>query len=179
MPFEFLILDFIQNHIRSQSMDSIVPIITHLGDMGILWIVFSLIMLIIPRFRKVGIAMAAALVLDLFLCNILIKPFAARLRPCDINTAVQLLIPNPEDYSFPSGHTAAAFAVTSALFFEKNRLWIPALILSALIAFSRLYLYVHFPTDVLAGAVLGILCGWLGAKLADRLMSLKRKDEIS
>ena len=81
--------------------------------------------------------------------------------------------PRPEDFSFPSGHTGAAFAAVGAMFACHNRLWIPALVLALLIAFSRLCLYVHYPTDVLAGVLLGIMTGWLGSFLsrhaADRL----------
>ena len=100
-------------------------------------------------------------------CNLVLKPLVARVRPCDINTAVQLLIARPDDFSFPSGHTGASFAAVSALCASGNRLWIPSLILAVLIAFSRLYLYVHYLTDILAGAVIGIMAGWIGTKLAD------------
>jgi undecaprenyl-diphosphatase len=123
-----------------------------------------------------GVAMLCALVLDLFVCNIVLKPLVARIRPFDVNTAVQLLIARPTDYSFPSGHTTAAFAATSALYFSRRRLWIPALALAALIAFSRLYLYVHYPTDILAGIVVGIGVGYLGWRAAETLSgSWKRR----
>lgn len=105
----------------------------------------------------------AALVLDVILCNGILKPLFARVRPCDVNTTIQLLVPRPSDYSFPSGHTAASFAAVTALFFagEKN-LWKPALVLAVLIAFSRLYLYVHYPTDILGGIAVGVICGYVG-----------------
>ena len=105
--------------------------------------------------------------LEVVCCNLVLKPLVARVRPCDINTAVQLLIARPDDFSFPSGHTGASFAAVSALCASGNRLWIPSLILAVLIAFSRLYLYVHYLTDILAGAVIGIMAGWIGTKLAD------------
>ena len=73
----------------------------------------------------------------------------------------------PKDYSFPSGHTQASFAAATALFTGNKKAGICAYVLAALIAFSRLYLYVHFPTDVLAGVVIGICCGLLSAYVFD------------
>ena len=151
-------LDWIQANLRSDLLDGLMPVVTALGDGGILWIVTAAVLLLIPKHRKTGAAIAAALVLEAICCNVLLKPLVARVRPCGVNTAVQLLIPRPDDFSFPSGHTGAAFAAVGAMFASRDRLWIPALLLAALIAFSRLYLYVHYPTDVLAGAALGTLC---------------------
>lgn len=120
--------------------------------------------------------MAFALIADLLLCNILIKPLVARPRPCDINAAFQLLIERPSGYSFPSGHAAVSFAAVGVLFFGRKALneisWkkplcIVSLILAIVISLTRLYLYVHFPTDVLAGVLVGILAGWIGYKIAD------------
>ena len=162
MNFELGILDFIQSHLRSDILDFIMPLITGLGEGGLLWICLSMILLLFRKTRRTGIAMAVSLTLEVLCCNGILKPFVARTRPCDVNTAIQLFVPHPSDYSFPSGHTGAAFAATSALFFSKNRIWIPALILAMLIGFTRLYLYVHYPSDVLAGALLGIMLGWIG-----------------
>ena len=120
-----------------------------------------------PRHRKAGAAVLAGLALEVVCCNLVLKPLVARVRPCDINTAVQLLIARPDDFSFPSGHTGVSFAAVSALCASGNRLWIPSLILAVLIAFSRLYLYVHYPTDVFAGVVIGVMAGWTGTKLVD------------
>ena len=165
MRFEFGILDYIQSHLRNDVLDCIMPLITKLGDGGIVWICLSLLLILCRKTRKTGIAMAVSLVLEALCCNIILKPFVARIRPCDVNTAVQLLVPRPSDYSFPSGHTGASFAAASALFFSKSRLWIPSLLLAILIGFTRLYLYVHYPSDVLAGALVGIMLGWLGNAL--------------
>ena len=108
----------------------------------------------------------AALVLDVLFCNVLLKPYIARVRPCDVNTAVSLLIARPKDFSFPSGHTAASFAAVAALWFAgEKKLVKPAFVLACLIAFSRLYLFVHFPTDVLAGIAVGFICAFLAAKI--------------
>ena len=166
---ELAILDFIQSNLRSGIMDSVMTFITGLGDSGKIWIACTILLLLIPKTRKAGLAMGIALALEIVCCNVILKPFVARIRPCDVNTAVQLLIERPLDYSFPSGHTASSFAAASALYFGRKKLWIPAAVLAGLIGFSRLYLYVHYPTDVLAGALIGIMMGWLGSVLANAI----------
>ncbi len=136
---DMTILNFIQNHLRSTVGDHLFPVITALGNAGLVWLALAAVLLILPRTRKLGLVVTAALVLEAIPCNLILKPLVARA-------------------------TSASFAVVSALFFRKERLWIPAGILAALIAFSRLYLYVHYPTDVLAGALVGILAGWIAVK---------------
>ena len=107
--------------------------------------------------------MLAALLADVLLCNVVIKNLVARTRPFDVNTAVQLLVAKPRDYSFPSGHTAASFASVTALYLAgEKKMWKVALVLAVLIALSRLYLYVHYPTDVLGGVLAGAISGYLG-----------------
>ena len=165
MQFELSVLDNIQSYLRCDFLDAAMPIISMLGNVGAIWIVCAVVLILIPKTRKVGVVLAVSLAIEALCCNVILKPLVARIRPFDVNTAVQLLISPPTDFSFPSGHTGAAFAAASALFFSKNRLWIPSLVLAILIAFSRLYLYVHYPTDVLGGILLGILSGWLGYTL--------------
>ena len=107
--------------------------------------------------------MAAALIVDVILCNVILKNLIARVRPYDVNTAVQVLVVKPKDFSFPSGHTAASFASVTALYLAgEKKLWKGVCVLAVLIAFSRLYLYVHYPTDILGGIVVGILAGAIG-----------------
>lgn len=170
---DFTILNYIYDNFRTAWLDIFMPMITTLGNAGAIWIVLTVFMLISKKYRKVGIALGCALILDLIICNIILKPLIARIRPYDINTAVQLLIPKPTDFSFPSGHTAASFTAVSALYFSRNKLWIPSLILALLIAFSRLYLYVHFPTDVLAGMLLGCAFGFAGHRMSDYIIGSK------
>lgn len=166
---ELEILDSIQQ-IRTTFGDFIMPIITSLGNMGIIWIFLTVVLIVIPKTRKTGIMMGIALVLDLIICDITLKPLVARVRPFDVNTGIQLLITKPHDFSFPSGHTASSFAATFACFFSgQKRIGIPCLILTILIAFSRLYLYVHYPTDVLAGIVIGLICGLAGYLLVSKV----------
>ena len=137
--------------------------ITRLGDAGIIWIVLSIVLLLIPKTRKSGAVMVVALVVDVLLCNIVLKNLVARTRPYDVNTGVHLLVAKLHDYSFPSGHTAASFASGTALYLAgEKKLWKFALVLACLIAISRLYLYVHYPTDVLGGILFGVISGYLG-----------------
>lgn len=176
---ELSILDWIQQNLRCGFLDAVMPYITKLGDAGIFWIITAVVLLIIKRTRPLGFAMAIALVFDVILCNGILKPLIARTRPYDINTAVQLIVARPTDYSFPSGHTAASFAAASSLWFSKSKLWIPATVLAVLIAFSRLYLYVHFPTDVLGGVFIGVLCGLAGCIAARKLTAAYEKRKLS
>lgn len=162
MEIETGILNWIQN-IRTPLGDVLMPLITKLGDVGMIWILLAIILLLIPQTRKSGAILAAALCVDAVLCNGILKHLIRRIRPCDINTSIQLLITRPDDFSFPSGHTAAAFAAVTALdAAEERKLWKPALVLAILIAFSRLYLYVHYPTDILGGIIVGIAAGYIG-----------------
>lgn len=170
MPFEFEFLDFLQT-MHTPLITKIMKAASKLGDAGFIWILLTGVLLVIPKTRKVGILVSVALLLDVLTCNVILKPLIARTRPYDVNTAVELLIRAPRDYSFPSGHTAASFAAAAALWFaDKKKLAIPALVLAVLIAFSRMYFYVHYPTDVLGGAILGMVCGWLSYKLLSQKM---------
>ena len=166
---ELRFLDFLQT-IHTPLLDKILAFITSLGNAGIIWIVLAVVLLILPKTRKTGIIVAAALLMDLILCNLILKNLVARVRPYDVNTAIAILIKKPLDFSFPSGHTAASFATMTALFLAKmKKAWIAALVLAVLIAFSRLYFYVHYPTDVLGGAVVGILSGIIGYAIVEKI----------
>lgn len=175
LSYEFAILDWIQANMRNPTLDLLMPAITALGNSGLIWLLLAGILLLTPKHRRAGAAVLAGLVLEIICCNMVLKPLVARVRPCDVNTAVQLLIARPDDFSFPSGHTGASFAAAAALFADRNRLWIPSLILALLIAFSRLYLYVHYPTDILAGAAIGMMAGWAGRQSADILWKRKQR----
>ena len=172
---DFYVLDLIQNHLRTPFFDKVVPLFTQLGDGGCLWIILTLILLLFRHTRKYGIAMAAALILDLLLCNLILKPLVARPRPFALRS-VELLISRPGDHSFPSGHTASSFAAAGALWFMKARGRVSALAAAALMGLSRLYLYVHFPTDILGGVLLGLFCGFAGAALVQKIWIFGKKD---
>ena len=133
---EIDILNYIQT-LRTPIGDVLMPFISSLGNGGFVWIVLDIALIIIPKTRKTGIVVAFAIILDVLLCNGLLKPLVARIRPCNVVKNINMLIPIPSDFSFPSGHTAVAFAVTSALYFCKNKIWIPSALLSLLIAFPE------------------------------------------
>ena len=171
---ELAVLDWIQAHLRCGFLDAVLPVISRMCDHGELWIILAVVLLLIRSQRKYGAAMACGLVLDLVSCNLLLKPLVGRIRPFAVNTAVELLTKAPLDASFPSGHTAASFAAVFALKTAGSPLWKPALAVAVVMAFSRLYLYVHWPSDVLAGALLGAAVGWAGAKIVEKVLE-KRK----
>lgn len=173
MEIDFYILDFIQKYLCSPVMDIIMPFITKFGDAGIFWMACTALLLIIPKTRRLGFAMLISIAIEALCCNVILKPIVARTRPYDINETVHIIINKPNDFSFPSGHTGVSFAAASAIFFSGNKFGIPSLIFAALIGFSRLYLYVHYPTDVLAGAVIGLITGFIAVKLTDGLLKNK------
>ncbi len=158
---EFKILNFIHENLSSPLMDDIMRFITFFGDGGWFWIVLALTLLVIPKTRKIGVTVCISLLLSLILCNLTIKPLVARTRPYDILKTIEIIIDAPHDYSFPSGHTSISFAGAVAVFAHNKKWGIGAIVFALLIGFSRLYLRVHFPTDVLAGALLGSFCAVL------------------
>lgn len=162
MDFEYAILDFIRNNLSTPFGDFLMKYISLLGNAGIIWIIASLVLICFKKTRKAGLSSACALIFSLLLCNLTLKPLIARIRPYELREGIELIISAPKDYSFPSGHSSASFASAVAIFMSNKKLGMPALVLASVIAFSRLYLYVHFPTDVLCGALLGSLCGVLG-----------------
>ena len=173
MTFEFTFLNWLQQF-RNPVLDALAIFFNYAGDHGEIWIAFTLLLLLFRRTRKAGVDMAVALVLYLLAGHFVLKPLFARPRPCDVNTAVALLVTRPHGSSFPSGHTASAFAAAFALWLQNRKLGVPALVLAAFIAFTRLYLYVHFPTDVLGGLLLGLALGAIASRLAD-VLSARRK----
>ena len=161
---EFQILDWIAT-LHNGFLDAILPVISSFGDKGIGWIILSVILLFIPRYRKAGLAMALALIFCLLIGNITLKPLIARPRPYSYFPEMQLMIPPLADFSFPSGHTFASFASATALYLYHHKEGLAAYLLAAVIAFSRMYFYVHFPTDILAGIILGIASGFTACRL--------------
>ncbi len=158
MDLEFAILDFIRDNLTSPFMDSLMKGISFLGNAGWIWIVIGVILAVMPKTRRIGMTVCISLLFSLILCNLTLKPLIARVRPYDLVDGIELLISTPIDYSFPSGHTSASFAAAASIFAYDKKWGAGALTLAVLIAFSRLYLYVHFPSDVLGGMILGSLC---------------------
>lgn len=166
MNLDSEILLWIQECLRNPVLTQIVTIITRLGDKGMIWILISGVLMLFPKTRKIGAASLAALLGSYLINNLWLKNLIARGRPFDCIPGLIPLIHKPEDFSFPSGHTGSSFA--AAWVFYRNlprRYGIPALILACLIGFSRLYLGVHYPSDVLAGMLIGIGIAYLTEKL--------------
>lgn len=166
---ELAVLDWIQTHLRCGFLDAVLPVISWTCDHGEIWILLAAVLLFWKKHRWTGVSVSFALILDLICCNMILKPLVGRIRPFAVNTAVELMTAPPADASFPSGHTAASFAAVFALRASGSPLWKPAAVLASVIAFSRLYLYVHWPTDVLGGIVVGAVVGTAGAWLAKKL----------
>lgn len=141
-------------------LDFVMPKITALGNGGALWLAAASAMMISKKYRKNGAAMLAALATGFLVGNVCLKTWIARPRPCWLES-VSLLIANPADYSFPSGHTLSSVIGAYMLTAANRKFGLFAVPLAVMIAFSRLYLYVHFPSDVLASVVLGLAIGAL------------------
>ena len=175
--FDLPILEWIAANLKCGFLDFLMPLITLLGDAGIFWILCSVVMILIPKTRKTGLAMGISLLIGLLVCNVTLKPLVGRIRPYDyqwqfFQKEITLLVEGLHDFSFPSGHTIASFEAATALLIGNKKLGIPAMILAVLIAFSRLYLYVHYPTDVIVSIVLGIGIAFLGTFLVKKGYSL-------
>lgn len=171
MNIEFSILDWIQTYLACPALDWLMVFLSRMGDSGFIWIIITVILLIPRRTRRYGLTSAAALLFSLLICNLGLKPLVMRERPF-VGREIDLLVEAPQDYSFPSGHTSSSFASATALASHGRSWGIAAYILAALIAFSRLYLYVHFPSDVAAGMLIGLLCGALARLLVGKIVQL-------
>ena len=178
VSFDLPILDWIAANLWCPVLDVAMPIITLLGDAGIFWIAVAVLFIFIKKYRKTGIGMMLALIMGLLICNIWLKPTVARMRPYDFQMEyfmkeIPLLAGAMHDFSFPSGHTIASFEAAVVILLNNKKLGIPAMILAVLIAFSRLYLYVHYPTDVIFSVFLGsafaLLGNWLAGKIMEKL----------
>ncbi len=150
------VLSLIQRRLRCSVLDKAMPIITSLGTCGVIWGIVMIVFMRMRSYRKIGLIMFVTLVLCALITNLVLKPLVARPRPCHISPQVPLLIPCPMDYSFPSGHTMSSFAAAMIIITVSPVLGVIAFVVAGLIAFSRLYLYVHYPSDVLAGTIFGI-----------------------
>ncbi len=167
--FDLPILNWIMDHLWCPFLDTVMPVITLFGDDGIFWIICAVVLLIFKKTRRTGLAMGLALLMGLLICNVTLKPLIARPRPYDFSgIEIDLLVEALHDFSFPSGHTIASFEAATVLLLNNKKLGVPAMILASLIAFSRLYLYVHYPTDVIVAIILGIgiafLANWIVKK---------------
>lgn len=150
------ILHWLESVFACTFLDAVMPWITVLGNIGVVWIAVGIAMLCTKKYRRYGFLLLIALAITAIVVNLLIKPFVYRLRPCDVDPSL-LTIPRPSGMSFPSGHSSSSFAAAVILWAANRKFGIAAYILATLISFSRLYLYVHYPSDVVVGILIGIL----------------------
>jgi len=169
------LLDFLRLSMHNPVLDRLMPPLSFLGNWGLIWLAAAAVFLLTKGRRKAGATLLLALLLCTLARNSLLKPLAARPRPCIVHPEYALLIARPEDFSFPSGHAAASFGAAAVILYSDGKLGVAALVLAALIAFSRLYLYVHYPSDVLAGAALGVLMAGLAISLVNRADKIIRR----
>lgn len=169
--FEAPILLWIQAH-RIEALNPIISFITHLGNAGILWIGLTVLMIVYPKTRRAGVVSAISIVLSFTAANLILKPLIARTRPYEFIHGLDCIIEAQRDKSFPSGHATNALAVAWVMFRMLDKKYgLPALILAIVICWTRLYVGVHYPTDVLAGMLIGIAA----AEAAMRIVAILRR----
>jgi len=168
--FDEFILLYIKNNIYGITViDKSMIFITSLGNMGFIWIVISMLLLSNKKYRKVGIMTLAALILSSILGEGILKHLVHRMRPFYNMPTMNLLISKPLSYSFPSGHTASSFAAAGILSKHLKNYNFVFFTMAFLISFSRLYLGVHYPTDVLGGIILGLICSKIITHIFNKL----------
>lgn len=178
---ELAILHGIQA-LHAPVLDAAMSMLSLAGSYSLIWLVIAAALLARKTTRWAGAAAVVSIVLAEIVVAFL-KPIFMRPRPFMVDPSVTPIIDPPGDWSFPSGHTVVAFAcavaIAMSLGAKRWRIWPPVALLAALMAFSRLYLFVHWPTDVLAGAVLGAFIGAVVALAARRLSALMHQSSIS
>lgn len=171
------LLLFLQEYVRNPVLTPILKLITTLGNGGAVWIALAVLLLCIPKTRKVGCMAVAALLGTLLVNNMVLKNLVARTRPYEVIEGLTYIVRTPVDYSFPSGHAGCSFAVASVMFRRlPGRYGVPALVLAILISLSRLYVGVHYPSDVLFGVISGILISYGAEAVVSRLSKSEKSD---
>lgn len=158
MQLDWGVLHWIQAHLTGGVLDGIMLAITRVGGLW-LWVAAAMALLCTKKYRRQGVLLLAGILAAATVNAKLLKPLFARPRPCWLEPNVPLLVPSPGDFSFPSGHTVTAFAGAAVLWGANRRFGWAVFPAAALTAFSRLYLFVHFPSDVLGGGVIGTALG--------------------
>ena len=174
--FDYGILDWFQS-IHTPVLSYVLNWITMSGEAGIIWIAMGLLLLFPKETRKTGIVVLLALLFCLLTGNVLLKNIVARPRPCWRHPEVEMLVSIPKDYSFPSGHAMSSFAAAVSVFLYHKRWGIAALALATVMSMSRLYFYVHYPTDVLAGLVIGVLLAFLARGIVEKQWERRRRKQ--
>jgi len=180
LNFDMKVFEFVERYVWHPVLDPVMAAITHLGDIGLIWILIAVALLLFKKTRRYGAAMGLALLLSLLVNDMIIKVLVARPRPFvealpdgwGQRLRFPSIVPRPHDFSFPSGHTSSSFAAATVLLLSvKKRFGISAFALAVLIGFLRIYLHVHYCTDVLAGVAVGIVLGLTAKWLVDKIVS--------
>lgn len=170
---DWSILRWIHGSMTCPFLDFLMPKITALGNGGAIWLAAAAGLIFTKKYRKQGILLLGGLAAGVLVGNVFLKNLVARSRPCWLDQSICLLISSPTDYSFPSGHTLSSTIGATILTKTDRRFGYAAIPLAVLIAISRLYLYVHFPSDILGAAILGVMIGELtlyyGGMVSDKL----------
>lgn len=180
LQFDFSVLNWIQQTMRNDVLDYVMAFFSAIGHAGLIWIIAGVILLFFRKTRVTGMIMLAAMLVGYLAGDLVLKPLVQRPRPFVFNPAVKLFISPPSGYSFPSGHSTCAASAATVLLKRNKTLGLIALPVALLIMFSRLYNYVHFPTDVLTGMLLGICTAVImlliarAVRLDDRLPAYKK-----
>ncbi len=165
---DFSILDFIQSDLRTDFLDTLMVFLSRIGEGGLVWFSIAIPMLFFKKSRTCGVVMILSMATTLLLGEFVLKNLFGRVRPCNVNLDIEMLVNRPSSFSFPSGHTSSSFASATTVFQWNKKVGIAALILALGISLSRLYNYVHYPTDVLAGMLFGIFVSLLVYHLIKR-----------
>lgn len=160
------VITAIYENVHSAFLTMFFRIVTLLGEGGIFWIAVAVILLFFKKTRRSGICIGASLLIGVIVGNGIIKNVVARPRPYDAIEGIESVVSHLSDYSFPSGHSLCCFEAATALAMNRTKWAIPAYVGAVLVAVSRLFLFVHYPTDVICGALLGVLFGVLGSLAA-------------
>ncbi len=178
MSIDSTILLWIQENLRCSFLSAILVPYTLSGNIALVWIIFSALLLIFPKTRKAGILTAIALLSSWVLTEFCIKLIVNRPRPYSMISDLQILVKPPYGSSFPSGHTSIAFACAFTIFFYTNkRLGAIALVLAVIMGFSRLYVGVHYPTDVLAGTIIGLIVAVIIKLVSDKISKTQKENK--
>ncbi len=161
---------YVQENLRFDFLTPIMQVITMLADEGIVPIALSILFLFFRKTRKLGVTCGVSLFIEYLMINVTIKHLVGRPRPYAVNEAIHYITTRPSDNSFPSGHTGGAFAFASVLLYMlPKKVGIPVIIVATLIGISRLYLGVHYPTDILAGCIIGMFTGFIAKLIVEKL----------
>ena len=193
LGFDLGVFQWIQS-IQNGFLDALMVGITTLGNAGAIFIVLGLVLLFTKKYRKAGLAVIVALLVMLLCSDLFLKEFFARVRPFNLfesnpekyaEWGAKYVFPDivykPSSYSFPSGHTASAFAAAVALLWHNRKLGIPTVIFAAIMGFSRIYVQVHYCTDVIGGIVAGTICALIAVLIVKFLFPVVDKglDKLS